>query len=160
VKRLLLSASAVSLVLVASPSRAEDFEFAVPVQLSKLDSSFAQGKVTCEVRKGLGAISGMATGREGVVIGSGEATFPITQGAYNGTVAVRFNAKRPEFQPAQGETYRCMLHLLGAGGLDGLLCSLDEVPRASGGQATGRTPGWLKLDGKNLKGCVSGNLPH
>ena len=50
VKRLLLSAAAVSLVFVASPSRAEDFEFSVPVQLAKLDPAFTQGKVLCDVR--------------------------------------------------------------------------------------------------------------
>jgi len=153
VKRLLLSATAFSLVLVASPSLAEDFEFTVPVQLSKLDPAFAQGKVTCDVR----GHSTMGTGAGGrTVIGSGEATFPITQGAYNGNVVVKFNAKRPEFQPAQGETYACMLHLLGAGGVDGLLCRVDPVM----GVTPGPIPEWLKLDGKNLKGCVSGNLPH
>lgn len=148
-KLFLLSATAVSLVLVSSPSRAEDFEFSIPVQLSKLDAAFTQGKVLCDVR------GRTATGAR-AVIGAGEAAFPIAQGGYNGTVVVKFDAKRPEFQPSQGDQYRCILHLIGAGGVDGPLCVLDALT----GQQTGAVPEWLNLDGKNLKGCAVGNLPR
>ena len=78
----------------ASATFAENFEFDVPVQLSKLDPAFTQGKVTCKVR-GMShdATTGLATGRANAVIGSGETSFAITQGAFNGPVSVKFNAR-------------------------------------------------------------------
>ena len=149
-KRFLLSATAASLVLVASPSRAADFEFSVPVELSKLDTAFTQGKVLCDVRGRTGEAGGRA------VIGAGEAAFAISQGAYKGTVVVKFDAKRPEFQPSQADQYRCILHLIGAGGVDGALCTLDPLT----GQKTGRAPEWLKVDVRNLNGCAVASLPR
>jgi len=156
VKRFVLSAAALSFVLFASPSRAEDFEFSVPVQLAKLDPAFTQGKVLCDVRGRTGSPESLPSANARAVIGAGETAFPIAQGAYNGTVVVKFDAKRPEFQPSQADQYRCILHLIGAGGVDGALCSLDALT----GQPTGATPGWLNLSPKSFKGCVVGTLPH
>jgi hypothetical protein len=154
VKRHLLSLAAVSLAL-ASSLRAEDFEFDVPVQLSKLDSAFTQGKVSCEVR-GLSrdAATGQATGSHGLV-GSGASTFPISRGSYDGTVSVRFNANRPISQPTDGRKYVCSLSLI-AGSNSGSLCSIDVVTLMQTGRA-GQP--WMKLVPESIKGCAVGNLP-
>jgi hypothetical protein len=39
------------------------------------------------------ATTGLATGRANAVIGSGETSFAITQGAFNDPVSVKFNAR-------------------------------------------------------------------
>lgn len=141
----------------ASAATAEDFEFDVPVQLSKLDPAFTQGKVTCEVH---GITHDSATGWEtrpgqlNAVIGSGETSFAIARGAFNTPVTVKFNANRPKNEPSDGRSWRCSLVLI-AGNLSQSLCVRD----ASTGVSTGRpAPDWMKLDDKTVKGCAQGDI--
>jgi hypothetical protein len=145
---------AAAFAAAAVPAAAEDFEFDVPVQLAKLDPAFTQGKVSCEVR---GVVRDVATGQvSGVngVVGSGEAAFAISQGAYNGTVPVRFNANRPKNQPTDARSWRCSLTLV-AGSLSQSLCSVDVAT----GMASGRpAPDWMKLDDRTVKGCAQGTI--
>lgn len=153
-KRLSISLAALSLALLASPLVAEDFEFDVPVQLSKLDSAFTQGKVSCEV-KGLAhdAATGQVSGNKGIV-GSGATTFAIARGAYDGTVSVKFNANRPISQPTDGRSYSCALFLIAGSNIQ-TLCYADALT----GQSTGRPPpGWMKL-APGVKGCANASLP-
>lgn len=95
--------------------RADDFEIAVPVSVSKLDATFTQGKVSCKVYgqtrlDALGASRLEAAGSYGL-IGSGEATFPISKGAHEGTVAVKFWANR-QGEAANARDYACALTLV------------------------------------------------
>jgi hypothetical protein len=145
---------AAALASAAFPAAAEDFEFDVPVQLAKLDAAFTQGKVSCEVR-GLSrdAVTGQVAGTNALV-GSGEASFAISQGAYNATVPVRFNANRPKNEPADGRRWKCSLTLV-AGALSQSICNIDVVT----GMQTGRpAPDWMKLDEKTIKGCAQGTI--
>jgi hypothetical protein len=157
----LLARATLSAVFAASASAAtaEDFELDVPVQLSKLDPAFTQGKVTCEVH---GITHDSGTGWEtrpgplNAVIGSGETSFAIAQGGFNGPVAVKFNANRPKNEPSDGRSWRCSLVLI-AGNLSQSLCVRD----ASTGVSTGRpAPDWMKLDDKTVKGCAQGDIPR
>jgi len=140
----------------ASSAMAEDFEFDVPVQLSKLDAAFTQGKVTCEVR---GTTHDTTTGagdlpQLNAVIGSGETSFGIVQGAFGGTVTVKFNANRPKNRPSDGRSWRCSLVLI-AGNVSQSLCVRD----ATTGVPTGRpAPDWMKLSDKTVKGCAQGTI--
>jgi hypothetical protein len=137
------------------PAAAADFEFAVPVQLSKLDPAFTQGKVACEVR-GMNhdAVTGLPTGQANALIGSGETTFAIAQGAFNGPVSVSFNANRPKSQPSDGRSWKCGLVLV-AGNLSQSICYVDTVT----GLPTGRAaPDWMKLDEKTIRGCAQGTI--
>ncbi len=138
----------------ASAAMAEDFEFDVPVQLSKLDAAFTQGKVFCEVR-GVNRDMGSGSGRADTVIGSGETTFAIAQGAFNGPVTVKFNANRPKNEPSDGRSWRCSLTLI-AGNLSQGLCVVDVLTGASAGRAA---PEWMKLDDKTIKACAQGTIP-
>ena len=151
----LLARVALSAVLGAGASSAvaEDFEFDVPVQLSKLDAAFTQGKVTCEVR-GMGhdAATGQPTGQANAVIGSGETAFAIAQGAFNGPVGVKFNANRPKYQPSDGRSWQCSLVLI-AGNLTQSLCVADIGSEMSTGKPA---PAWMKLDQKTVRGCAKG----
>jgi len=140
----------------ASAAMAEDFEFDVPVQLSKLDAAFTQGKVTCEVH-GMShdPATGHPTGQANAVVGSGETSFAIAQGAYGGPVSVKFNANRPKYQPSDGRSWQCSLVLI-AGNLSQSLCTTAVGPE----EPTGRpAPAWMKLDQKTVKGCAQGNIP-
>jgi hypothetical protein len=132
----------------------EDFEFEVPVQLSKIDSAFTQGKVHCEVRGNGRDAAGHLTGGN-VLVASGDGTFALTQGAFNGTVSVRFNAGRPQHEPADGRNWNCGLSLVSAGGSVGA-CIADSVT----GQTTGRVPEILKLDPKTVKACAQGTISN
>jgi hypothetical protein len=153
--RLACAALLAALATGASAATAEDFEFDVPVQLSKLDAAFTQGKVLCEVRGVTrDAATGEQTGNLNAVIGSGEASFAIAQGAYNGPVTVRFNANRPKNQPSDGRSWSCALVLI-AGNLSQPLCVRD----AATGMSTGRpAPDWMKLDDRTVRGCVQGTI--
>lgn len=108
---------AIAALLLAPGLRApaEDFEFAVPVSVSKLDASFVQGKVSCKVygptRLDSVAESRSQGGGTYGVIGSGESTFPISRGAYEGTVGVKFFASRSG-EAAGAQDYSCALSLL------------------------------------------------
>jgi len=136
----------------AGVASAEDFEFEVPVQLSKIDSAFTQGKVTCQVR-GVGRDgNGQATGVN-AMIASGDSTFALSQGGFNGAVSVRFNAGRPQHEPADARTWSCGLSLVSAGGAVSA-CIVDTMS----GQATGRLPEILKLDPKSVKACAQGTI--
>ena len=137
----------------ASAATAEDFEFDVPVQLSKLDPAFTQRKVTCEVRHD--ATMAFPTAGANAVIGSGETSFAIAQGAFNGPVSVKFNANRPKYQPSDGRSWQCSLVLI-AGNLSQSLCTGDVRSEESAGPPT---PAWMKLDRRTVKGCAQGNIP-
>jgi hypothetical protein len=154
----LLARAALSALLGAgaSAATAEDFEFDVPVQLSKLDPAFTQGKVACEVR-GMShdAATGLPTGQANAVIASGETSFAIAEGAYGGPVSVKFNANRPKYQPSDGRSWQCSLVLI-AGNLSQSLCTVDVRPEESTGKPA---PAWMKLDQKTVKGCAQGNIP-
>jgi hypothetical protein len=156
----LLARATLSAVFAASASAAtaEDFELDVPVQLSKLDPAFTQGKVTCEVH---GITHDSGTGWEtrpgplNAVIGSGETSFAIAQGGFNGPVAVKFNANRPKNEPSDGRSWRCSLVLI-AGNLSQSLCTGGFRSEDSSGPPT---PAWMKLDRRTVKGCAQGNIP-
>jgi hypothetical protein len=108
--------------------------------------------VHCQVR-GIGRDSaGHATGGN-VVVASGDGTFALTQGAFNGTVAVRFNAGRPQHNPADARAWDCGLSLVSAGGSVSA-CVVDVVT----GEATGRIPEILKLDPKTVRACAQGTI--
>jgi hypothetical protein len=154
----LLARAALSAVLGAgaSAATAEDFEFDVPVQLSKLDPAFTQGKVLCEVRGVTrDTATGAGTGQLNAVIGSGETSFAIAQGAFNGPVTVKFNANRPKNEPSDGRSWRCSLTLI-AGNLSQGLCVVDAATGASAGRPA---PDWMKLDDKTVKACAQGTIP-
>jgi hypothetical protein len=136
----------------AQAAFAEDFEFEVPVQLSKIDSAFTQGKVTCQVR-GIGRDGGGQATSPNALVASGDATFALVQGGFNGAVSVRFNAGRPQHEPQDGRTWNCALSLVSAGGAVSA-CSMDLMS----GQATGRVPEILKLDPKTVKACAQGTI--
>lgn len=142
----------------AAVATAEDFEFSVPVQLSKLDGAFTQGKVQCEVfgvGQRVGAGAGQVTNTVNVFLGWGEASFPIAQGNFNDTVVVRFNANRPAI-PSDARSWWCSLGLT-SGALTNPLCT--QAPAAGSGMVVGKpAPAWMKLDAKTLKACAHGTI--
>jgi hypothetical protein len=139
---------------------AEDFEFSVPVQLSKLDPALMQGTVECEVlgvgQHGNGG-AGQASSTGSSFLGWGSTSFPIAQGKFNDTVLVKFNLNRPTI-PSDGRSWRCTLSLGSGGGTFPFpLC--NEQPAAGSGMVTGKPiPAAMKLDQKTLKACVHGTI--
>lgn len=142
-------------LVAALPALAEDFEFEIPVQLSKLDPAFTQGRVSCDVR-GVGA-DGKASSRSvsNVSIGSGSATFAIVQGGFNASVTVRINAARPEHEPTQARSWSCVLSLVAPSGSE-TLCLEDSASASN--RTRGRLPEFLKLDPASVKGCTQGTI--
>lgn len=137
---------------------AEDFEFEVPVQLAKIDPIFTQGKVRC-------AADGIDRENPGVkgnpaVIGSGSATFSLSQGGFDGTVSVKFNAERPRRLPADARAWRCALSLVGPSGSESLCIDASDKA-AAGTNRTSRSnplPAFLNIDESSLKACAQGTI--
>ena len=146
--RLTLSAALAAAPLAAL---AEDFEFEVPVQLSKIDPAFAQGKVQCRA-EGIDREDPRAKGIA-ATIGGGSATFSLTQGGFDGTVVVRFSADRPRRQPGDARAWRCGLSLVGTNGTE-KLC-IDPADRSAG-----KLPAFLNIDAASLKACAEGTIPQ
>lgn len=142
-------------LVAALPAPAEDFEFEVPVQLAKLDPAFTQGRVSCVVR-GIGG-TGAATNREtaNASIGSGSTTFAIAQGGFSGSVSVKFNANRPEHEPANARAWSCVLSLVAPSGSE-RLCPDDSSSATN--RSKGQLPAFLNLDPASVKGCTQGTI--
>jgi hypothetical protein len=142
----------------APMATAEDFEFSVPVQLSKLDAMFTKGTVECRVQgvaHGGAPGAGQATNAALYFLGWGEASFAIAQGKFNDTVVVKFNVPRPSV-PSDARAWQCMLSLTSAG-RDYQLCL--EAPATGSGRPVGiPLQAWMKLDDKALKACVQGTI--
>lgn len=150
-------ALAIMLGAGACAAWAEDFEFEIPVQVSKMDSAFTQVAVHCSVF-GVGRDpSGQITGGRTTLIGGGGASNPLVGGGFNGTLSVRFNANRPQHQPTDARIWNCGLEFAAPGGTVSA-CVMDVAT----GQTTGRVPAILGLDGKGgqkvcLFGMISGS---
>ena len=99
-------------------AHADDFTFNVPVELHALPSSLTNstgpggqsagnGSVRCSALSVVPAPAPAAPG--GDIIGYGSASFPLTNGSYQGTVTVHFNtAAGKQLQNAKG--YQCVLN--------------------------------------------------
>jgi hypothetical protein len=100
-------AFAAALLTVASATRAEDFNFTVPVQLTNLPLSVEGLTVACmTVKETASAAGGAGPAGGSEVIGSASVRVPITGGAYRGDVIVRANAMQGK-DPRTAEYYRC-----------------------------------------------------
>lgn len=143
-----------TLVAGAHAATGEDFEFEVPLEVSKMDTAFTQGLVHCDVI-GIGGHAG--TGQAGTlrtVIGSGNSTpFALAQGGFKGTVNVRLNANRPQHQPTEARFWSCGLVFVAPSG-NVSACVMDPLT----GQTTGRLPAILGLDSKSAKVCLFGTI--
>jgi hypothetical protein len=144
------------LLAAALPAPAEDFEFEVPVQLSKLDPAFTQGRVSCGVR-GIGGAGSTGQNREAVnaAIGSGSASFSIVQGGFSGSVTVKFNADRPQHEPANARSWSCVLSLVAPSGSE-KLCPDDSASATN--RSKGQLPAFLNLDPASVRGCTQGTI--
>lgn len=148
---------ALAALLVAAGLRAtaEDFELEVRVKVAKLDATFTQGKVSCSV---YGPTQNNAPGefrspQNDVygVVGSGESTFPISRGAYEGPVVVRFWANRLS-QPTDARDYSCSLSLV----------SRNSVTRLCVIEFLANQPRALALFAPKIAeshGCTTGKVP-
>ncbi|MCM3874905.1 MAG: hypothetical protein NEA02_00650 [Thermoanaerobaculia bacterium] len=142
-------------IVAAPPAPAEDFEFEVPVQLSKIDPVFTQGKVSCQVlgidRDG----AARSSSKDLTSIAGASTTFALVQGGFSGTVSVKFDAERPRRQPTDARTWSCVLFLVAPSGSEAL-CLSDP---ATGRSKTRQLPALLNLDPASVKGCTGGTLP-
>lgn len=118
-------------------ARADDFTFSVPVELHALPSSTSArgGGVRCWAYSAVPASA--APG--GDTIGTGITGIPLTNGSYQGTVMVHFNAAAGKrLENAKG--YRCVLLFLEADG--------KEAPAA----------GWSHKQGTSYSDDVRGAI--
>lgn len=141
------------LLAAAFPALAEDFEFEVPVQLSKLDPVFTEGRVSCHV-VGVDRESPTTSKRANAPIASGSASFALVQGAFNGTVSVKFDADRPRRQPADARAWTCLLAVVAPSGSEPL-CFRDST---TGMAVPGKFSPVLNLDPQSVKGCTQGTI--
>jgi hypothetical protein len=148
---LLVTRLALALTFVAGghAASAEDFEFDVPVQISKIDSAFTQGSVRCDVVGMNRAANGQLTGGH-AIIGSAATTFALEKGGYNQTVNVKVNANRPQHEPTDARSWSCGLVFIAPSG-PVVACVVD----VSTGLPIGRLPAILGLDPKS-KVCTQG----
>ncbi len=87
------------LLLFALPAWAEDFEFSIPVKLSSLMATVDDVLISCVVMD-----------EDELVLGKGDAHIQPEDGAYEGTVMVKFNAD-PGMNPQAASLYKCTLRL-------------------------------------------------
>jgi len=135
----------------ALPAAAEDFEFDVPVELSKFDSSLPQGRVECNV---YGPNTAGARSLGLVSYGGGSATFALKDGSFKGNVSVKFNVDRTLHDPAWAHSWTCVLNLISLSATHPL-CAIDP--------ATAKPTVWtpsseFPIDYKTVKGCAFGSM--
>ncbi|MGA7990314.1 MAG: hypothetical protein WCC53_02670 [Thermoanaerobaculia bacterium] len=148
VRRLALVAA---LAAAAHAARGEDFEFEVPVQISKIDTAFTQASVRCDVIGMNRTANGQLTGGH-AIIGSASTTFALDKGGYNLPVNVKVNANRPQHEPTDARSWNCGLVFIAPSG-PVVACAVD----LSTGLPIGRLPAILGLDPKS-KVCTQGQI--
>ena len=111
-------------LLAPHAARAEDFTFTVPVDVRSLEGRASHAGVKCEVLAGVPAPAPAPVA--GVRIGQGVAGFTLTNGGFQGSVTVRFNAQGP-LRDAKG--YRCFLYYIN---LNGEEASMDGLGHRQG----------------------------
>jgi hypothetical protein len=99
----------------ASAARADDFTFKVPVDVSAMTSGLGSGLVSCVALSVAPPPAPAPSG--GDVIGRGAARFSLTNGSYQGTLNVHFNAL-PGKRLENAKGYRCELLFVQPSGKD------------------------------------------
>src|SRR5262249_20263020 len=100
----------------AAPSKAEDFTFVIPVDVSHLPSDVASMNITCEVQM------------PGLVIGqSGPHVIPITGGTFHGDVTIAFNVSSGR-DPALATQYDCSAYFIGRGAVPAFYFQTSTSP--------------------------------
>ncbi|HTS01599.1 MAG TPA: hypothetical protein VMN04_03690, partial [Thermoanaerobaculia bacterium] len=139
-----------ALVAVAGAAAAEDFEFDVPVELSKIEPGVTQGRIDCSV---YGYGFGDRRDLTNVLFGGGSTTFALKDGSFKSTVSVKFNVDRTLHNPIDAGHWVCILNLLSLSASHPF-CSVDTAT----GQMRPRPPAGLTLENQSIKGCTQGDL--
>lgn len=110
----------IGFLFMDSNASSEDFTFDVPVRVINLHPDIRSVKVVCSV-------SNTASPFGGVNIGQGQTEFPLMDGSYSGTAAIRFNANTG-IDPGRARSWGCSLRFLRRDGRELSPAEYSEEP--------------------------------